>query len=114
VKKALYIIIALCILSGCGVGSKSISSGKADECFISFTTKQKKAPVLSVDIDGKVYELSAVYEKAYKKDRDIKKTSENTLRLVPGTHKVTVTSEGEVIYSKTLVISVQEHRVVEL
>jgi len=112
-KRVLLIICAVLMLAGCGVGTYSLSSGKADECYISFTALNKKQ-VADVTIDGKTYELTCVYEKAYRNDRNIKKTTQNTVVLQPGTHEVSVSLKGEKIYTKTLFISAQEHKVVNL
>ena len=100
------------LLCACGVGSYSISSGKADECAISFTTL--KSTPISVVVDGKTYEMSSVKDKAWKTDRQIRQTAENTIKLTPGAHEVKVSIEGKEVYSKKLYISASEHKVVEL
>jgi len=111
-KKIIFAVIAAIALSSCGVGSYSLSSGKADEAFISFTTA--KATPITVTIDGSKYEISSVKDKAWKTDRKIKQTALNTIKLVPGTHDVKVQMNGNEVFSRKLVISVSEHKVIEL
>ena len=111
-KKILVIPIVAAILSGCGVGSYTVSSGRADECAISFTSA-KSLPI-AVMIDGNEFKIKSVKSKAYKKDRKIKQTAKNTIRLSPGTHDVKVMNENKTIYSHKVFVSAAEHRIVEL
>jgi len=109
------IIIAVCaalLLTGCGVGSYSVSSGKADEAAISFVDAGKHA--IEVTIDDNTYNVETVKEKAWKTDRRIKQTAQNTIRITPGQHKVTVKSDGKEVYTKSIFVSASEHKVVEL
>lgn len=109
------IIIAACaalLLTGCGVGSYSISSGKADEAAISFVDTSKHN--IEVTIDDNTYNVQTVKEKAWKTDRKIKPTAQNTLRIAPGQHKVTVKADGKEVYTKNIFVSASEHKVVEL
>lgn len=112
-KKILILLVAGLLLAvSCGVGSYSVSSGKADECSISFTMADKTP--ITVNIDGAKYDVEAVKTSAFKVNRDIKFTSANTIYLKPGAHDVKVILGGKQIYSKKLYISVQEHKIVEL
>jgi len=111
-KKILFAAISLLILVGCGVGSYSVSSGKADESMLSFTSV-KKLPIIVV-VDDQIFNLTSVQTKAYKKDRKIKETDKNTIILKPGTHTVKVLSDEKELYSKTLFISTGEHKIIEL
>lgn len=109
------IIITICgalLITGCGVGSYSVSSGKADEAAISFVDASKHA--IEVTIDDNTYNLKTVKEKAWKADRKIKQTARNTIRIDPGQHKVTVKTEGKEVYTKNIFVSASEHKVVEL
>lgn len=113
-KKAIIaLVVAAMALTGCGVGSYSVSSGKADEGYISFTSIAKQD--ITVSVDGTEYHIQSVKTKPYRSsDRDIKRTSLNTLTVTPGTHDVKVLSGDKEIYSKKLFISSQEHKIVAL
>ena len=112
-KKFLTACAAALMLAGCGVGNMTVTSGRPDEAYISFTSAQK-AP-LTVVIDGTTYQVEAVKEKAYRRDRNIKKTALNTIKLTPGAHGVKVMDEaGAVIYEHKVNLGAQEHRVVDV
>ena len=111
-KKFFLALIAVLTLSGCGVGSYSVSSGKADEGMLSFVSANKTP--ITVTLDNDTYKLYTVKATAWKKDRDIKKTAQNTIFLVPGQHHVVVEMKGQVVCDKKVFISVQEHKIVEL
>lgn len=111
-KKILFAIIALMLLSSCGVGNYSISSGKPDEGELSFTTA--RATHITVTVDDSIHHISSVADKAWKTDRKIRKTANNTLFLSPGTHDVKVSVAGNEIFAKKLFISASEHKVIEL
>jgi len=111
-KKIIIAIVAALTVTSCGVGSYSVTSGKADQAEISFVAAAKLP--ISVIIDGSQYNVETVKEKAYKTKRNIKKTAANTIDLAPGKHEVKVISAGREVYNKTLMISVAEHRIVEL
>lgn len=111
-KKILLVTVCSLLLCACGVGPYSVSSGKADEGMLSFVGASK-IPV-TVNVDGNSYNLYTVKAKAWRKDRDIKRTAQNTIHLTPGRHDITVLIDGNKIYHKTLFISAQEHKIVEL
>ena len=115
-KKTLFsIMIALAstlLLNSCGVGNYSVTSGKPDEAGISFTSA--KAMDITVIIEESSYEISTVKEKAYKTDRKIKQTANNTIRIKPGTYNVKVLAGGTEVFAKKLFISASEHRIIEL
>jgi len=115
-KKIIIAAITVLLLSSCGVGSYSVTSGKADVAAISFTStsiKSKTAPI-TVTVDGTAYEVSCVKDVAWKTDRNIKKTAKNTISLTPGTHKVTVILNGAEVYSQTVFLSTRDHKIIEL
>ena len=110
--KKIIFILTVVLLSSCGVGNYTVSSGKADQGALSFTSA--KATNITVLVDDNSYSIQSVKDKAYKTDRKIKQTSANTIYLTPGTHTVKVKMGDEEIYSKQLFISTAEHRIIEL
>lgn len=111
-KKILLIALVSVFLSSCGVGSYSVTTGLEDKAGISFVADEKQD--ITVDVDGQQYELETVKLKAYRNDRSIKRTIENTIELAPGTHDVKVTFEGNVIYTHKVYLSTGESKVIEL
>lgn len=110
--KKLLFILAIVLLSGCGVGNYTVSSGRANQGALSFTSA--KATDISVYVDDDSYSIQSVKDKAYKTDRKIKQTAANTIFLSPGTHTVKVIMGDEEVFSKQLLISASEHRIIEL
>ena len=111
-KKIIISLISAIVLSSCGVGSYSVSSGKADTAEISFTASDKE-PIVVV-VDGTEYNVKTVKTKEYKSGRNIKKNAINTIKIEPGQHNVKVLVSGNEVYNKKLYISATEHRIVEL
>lgn len=111
-KKMIIAILGALMLTGCGVGSYSVSSGKADEGMISFVS-EAKTPV-TVTIDNNSFDVYTVKTKAWRKDRNIKKTAQNTIFLTPGQHNVVVSMNGKEVCNKKVFISAQEHKIIEL
>lgn len=111
-KKIFIALFSVLILSSCGVGSYSVSSGKSDDAAISFTASNKQS--IMVVIDGTEYNVETVKTKAYKTDRNIKVTALNTINVQSGQHEVVVFVSGNEVYRKKLFISATEHRIVEL
>lgn len=111
-KKILIAVSISLLFTACGVGNYTVSSGKADEGAISFTSA--KAEDIVVSVDNTTYEINSVKDKAYRTDRKIKQTASNTIRLAPGAHDVKVEKEGQVVFSKKLYISASEHKIIEL
>ena len=94
-KKIIIAIIGALMLTSCGVGSYS------------------RTPI-TVTIDNDTYNACTVKTKAWRKDRNIKKTAQNTIFLTPGQHNVIVTMNGKEVCNKKVFISSQEHKVIEL
>lgn len=111
-KKIILVLMGALLLSACGVGSYSISSGKADESMLSFVSADKTP--ITVSVDSNSYDVFTVKTKAWQKDRNIKKTSQNTIIISPGQHDVVVMMNGKEIYHKKVFVSAQEHKVIEL
>lgn len=113
-KILLALVAAALLLTGCGVGSYSTSTGKADEAYLSFTSVGS-AYNITVVADGQEFQVKSVKTKPYRSsDRDIKATSLNTISLTPGTHDIKVIKDGNEIFSKKLFISAQEHKIIDL
>lgn len=69
---------------------------------------------ITVIIDESSYDISTVKDKAYKADRKIKQTANNTIQIKPGTYNIKVVVEGTEVFAKKLFISASEHRIIEL
>lgn len=111
--KNLLLITALTLMfTGCGVGTYSIQSGAEDAAYISFTDDVMQS--VTVTIDDNTYVVNTVKEKAYKRDRNIKQTALNTIKTKPGQHNVTVSLDGNQIYSHKVFLSSGETKVIEL
>ena len=114
-KRLIFIMIlgiTLLSLNSCG-GVYSIASGKADVAEISFVDEDVYG--ISVIVDDNSYQLKTVKDKAYRRDRKIRKTVENTISLAPGQHQIIVTNEeGIRIYEYKIFISANEHKIIKL
>lgn len=114
-KKFLFSMACLFVMalfSGCGVGSYSVSSGIEDVAYICLEASEKY-PVV-VTIDGTSYDTYTVKQIAHKTRRDIKKTAKYSIKTTPGTHDVKVTKNGREVYSKKVIISTTETKIIEL
>ena len=111
-KRVIIVLFAILMLSSCGVGSYSVSSGKADEGMLSFVSASETS--VDVTIDDNSYAVYTVKSKAWRKDRNIKKTAKNTIILSPGQHNVIVTMKGKTVLNKKIFVSPQEHKIIEL
>lgn len=113
-KRLIITLLGALLLCSCGVGSYSVSSGKADEAMLSFVSPDKTPITVSIDNGAFSYDIETVKTKAWQKNRNIKKTAQNTICLSPGQHDISVTAEGKEICHKKVFISAQEHKVIEL
>lgn len=111
-KKFILAAFAALFLVGCGVGTYSVASGRPDEAAISFVSGSKYD--IEVAIDDATYTVQTVKTIDYKAKKNIKQTAKNTITMTPGKHELTVKRSGQVVYSKTIFVSVGEHKVVEL
>ena len=50
----------------------------------------------------------------YKSGRDIKHTAENSIKLTPGQHNVSVFIDGSEVYNRNVFLSAGETKVIEL
>jgi outer membrane usher protein FimD/PapC len=111
-KKLVFAAVFSMFLTGCGVGTYSVQSGAGDAAYISFTDDVKQSIVVS--IDNKTYNVDTIKDKAYRSDRNIKKTAKNAIRLTPGQHNVSVVLNGKEIYSNKVFISTGETKIIGL
>lgn len=110
--RLLLIVAFSMFLAGCGVGVYSIQSGYSDVAYVVFTDEVKGEIV--VNVDGETYNVNTVKHKAYKSGRDIKHTAENSIKLTPGQHNVSVLLNGTEVYDNKVFISAGETKVIEL
>ena len=110
--RLLLIVAFSMFLAGCGVGVYSIQSGYSDVAYVVFTDEVKGEII--VNVDGETYNVNTVKHKAYKSGRDIKRTAENSIKLTPGQHNVSVLLNGTEVYDNKVFISAGETKVIEL
>ena len=112
-KKYIILAFASLLLSSCGVGTYSLSSGKADKAEISFVDQSAYNITLKID-HSSTYNISTIKEKAYKSGRNFKATVSNTVDIPVGKHFVEVFVGGKSVYAKWVFVSAGEHKIVEL
>lgn len=111
-RKLILFVIATLLISSCGVGVYSVSSGKADEAQLSFVAATKYT--ITVSVDNNTYTIETVSNKSWQKNRDIKRTALNTIDIPVGQHELVVTDNGNVVVSKKIFVSAGEHKIIEL
>lgn len=111
-KKLLILAAAVLMLAGCGVGNYSVTSGKSDASELSITAASKYG--VKVCIDDNTYNVETVKTSSFKTNRNIKKTSQNTIKVAPGTHDVKIYQGENLVYTKKHVFSNDEHKIIEL
>lgn len=113
-KKILFVFIAIAtvLLSSCGVGTYSVTSGNADESAICFVANEKYD--ITVYVDGTQYNTETIKQKTYKNKRNIKKTATKQIKLTPGRHSIKVVKDGMDLYSKEIFLSASDVKVIEL
>ena len=112
-KKIFLILFDALLVTSCGVGSHSVTSGKADEAGLVFFDDSSYP--IEVTIDGKVtYKVDTVKDSDFKKKRNIKKTADNMIVVSPGVHQVTVRRRGEVIHEQRIFVSAGDTKVITL
>lgn len=112
VKLAVVLLVGF-FLASCKTGSYTVSTGLADKAAVSFVAA-KAIPVV-LEVDGERYQVKTVAQKAWKKNRDIRRTALNTVSISTGRHAVKVYDEAEsLIYQREIFVSTGEHKVIEL
>ena len=71
-------------------------------------------PIVTVTIDGQQYTTSTVKDIAHKTRRNIKQTAKQSIITMPGRHKVEVKRNGTTVYSKEVMLSTGETKIIEL
>ncbi len=111
-KKIFILTVLSVLLTGCGVGSYTISSGSPDSGFICVVDDDAHDVV--VKVDGKDYNVKTIKTKAYKSGRDIKNTTLNSVVVASGQHEVEVIENGRSVLSKKILVSAGETKILEL
>lgn len=112
-KKIFFLsLIFAASLTACGVGSYSVSGGVSDESYVCFVA-DSEYDVLAT-IDGKQYTTRTVKEKEFKKRRDIKNVTSEHIIVGVGTHDVKVEVNGNVVFTKKIVVSTGETKIIKL
>lgn len=111
-KRILLIALIGVFMTSCGVGSYTMTSGLADESSVTFVADDRYE--ITVTIDDKQYDVETVKLKDYRKDRSIKRTVANSITITPGTHKVGVVLDGEVVYTQDIFVTTGESKIIEL
>ena len=111
------ILATLCLFvstlfTSCGVGNYTVTSGIEDKAAICFT--DSSAYDISVSIDDQQYETSTVKDIAHKTRREIKNTAKHAIKTTPGRHQVVVKRNGQTVYSKEVVLSTGDTKIIEL
>ena len=108
----LALFAAALLLTGCGVGSHTVVSGRPDEAAVVFFSNRSYS--VDVKIDHNTYRVNTVKNSDFKKKRNIKKTAENMITLKPGSHDVTVRRKGRKVLSQKIFVSAGDTKVINL
>ena len=111
------IIATLCLFvstlfTSCGVGNYTVTSGVEDKAAVCFSAPS--AYDINVTIDGQLYSTSTVKDIAHKTRRNIKQTAKQSIVTTPGRHKVEVKHNGATVYSKEVMLSTGDTKIIEL
>lgn len=112
-KRFLLVLFASALmLTGCGVGSHTVVSGRHDEAGV-IVFASRSYPV-EVTIDRTTYRVYTIKDTQYKRRRNIKKTAENMIIVRPGVHDVTVRHHGRRVLSQRIFVSAGDTKVITL
>ena len=111
-KRIVFFLFAALLVAGCGTGSHSVASGKADLAGVVFFADQSYQ--IDVKIDGKAYKVNTVKDEDFKKKRNIKKTAQNIIDVKPGQHEVVVRRKGSTILTQKIFVSAGDTKVINL
>lgn len=108
-KNFIIIFCSLLILVSCKGAYTTTSGGKEDIGFISLVGDPKKYQAgAMVSVDNKQPVIIMVVEEGKVSKED------NRLKVPTGTHKVTVTYQNKIVYSQSVLISLQETKKISL
>ena len=105
-------LVSAFLFSSCGVGNYTVVSGVDDHANVSFVANDSYD--IQVTIDGQSYDTKTVKDKEYKSRRNLKKTVKYALPLETGRHTIKVTRNGESVYSKEIIVSTGENKIIQL
>jgi len=113
-KRSFLILLfaAALLITGCGVGSHTVVSGRADEAGL-VVFADRSYPI-DVTVDNQTYRVNTVKDNSYKNKRNIKKTADNMIVVSPGVHSVTVRSRGRVVLTQRIFVSAGDTKVLTL
>ena len=111
-KKLIWIVFGVLLMTGCGVGSYSVSGGVEDESYVCFVAPESYDIV--VTIDGTTYNTQTIANKAFKRRRNIKQTATTHIVLPVGKHDVKVQRDGQEVFKKLILVSTGETKVIQL
>lgn len=111
-KRLLLFLCAALLVAGCGVGSHTVVSGRADEAAVIFFADRAQA--IDVTIDKATYRVNTVKDSDFKSKRNIKKTAENMIVVKPGQHEVKVRLKGQTILTQKIFVSAGDTKVINL
>ena len=105
------IIATLCLFvatlfNSCGVGNYTVTSGVEDKASVCFSASS--AYDINVTIDNQHKNI------AHKTRRNIKETAKSAIQTTPGRHTVEVKRNGQTIYSKEVMLSTGDTKIIEL
>ena len=111
-KKLLIFLFAAALVVGCGVGNKTVVSGRPDMAGVIFFDDSSYS--IDVNIDGKSYRVNTVKDNDFKKKRNIRKTAENMIEVKPGSHEISVRRKGRTILTQKIFVSAGDTKVINL
>ena len=104
--------VSAIILSSCGVGNYTVSSGVDDRASVCFVDNHSYG--IQVTIDGLSYDTKTVKDKEYKSRRNLKKIVKYAIPVDTGTHSIEVVNDGNTVYSKKIIVSTGETKIIRL
>lgn len=105
-------VLTALLFAGCRIGSQSVSSGRPDESYVCFFSPKKQN--IQVNIDDQTYSMQTIKDKEWRNDRNIKKTVQERITVAPGKHEISVFNGNELLLKKTIFISTNEYKIIDL
>lgn len=111
-KYFLLLFAAALLLTGCGVGSHTVVSGRADEAGVVFFADRSQP--IEVTVDRHTYYVHTVKNSEFKRKRNIRQTAGNMIVVRPGQHDIMVRARGQVILTQKIFVSAGDTKVINL